>query len=193
MQTMHVLFYSYRFYWSVYGWPYTRSDQELECRVQPNSSCVSSGLACLHNIWNWETNHLELSRLSNEIWTFIPYKPVMPFTSQRQSVQTQIRCHNMSQVVRKPAFCICENKDADQLRGNRKADQRLCFRYIDSTIPLLPKSKFQASSHLMWLPSLICVEPGRKPRRPVFSQRGSYGVSDQSMHCLLLGVSNKSL
>ena len=24
----------------------------------------------------------------------------------------------MSRVVRKPAFCICENKDADQLRGN---------------------------------------------------------------------------
>ena len=41
-------------------------------------------------------------------------------------------------IVRKPAFCICENKDADQLRGNREADQRLCFRYIDSTIPLLP-------------------------------------------------------
>ena len=46
---------------------------------------------------------------------------------------------NMSRIVRKPAFCICENKDADQLRGNCEADQRLCFRYIDSTIPLLPK------------------------------------------------------
>ena len=45
----------------------------------------------------------------------------------------------MSFVVRKPAFCICENKVADQLRGNREADQRLCFRYIDSTIPLAPK------------------------------------------------------
>ena len=45
--------------------------------------------------------------------------------------------HQMSRVVRKPAVCICENKDADQLRGNREADQRLCFRYIDRTIPLL--------------------------------------------------------
>ena len=45
----------------------------------------------------------------------------------------------MCRIVRKPAFCVCENKDADQLRGNREADQRLCFRYIDSTIPLLPK------------------------------------------------------
>ena len=41
--------------------------------------------------------------------------------------------------MRKPVFCICENKDADQLRGNREADRRLCFRYTDSTIPLLPK------------------------------------------------------
>ena len=41
----------------------------------------------------------------------------------------------------KTVFCICKNKDADQLRGNQEADQRLCFRYIDSTIPLLPKSE----------------------------------------------------
>ena len=40
--------------------------------------------------------------------------------------------------MRKPDFCICENKDSDQLRGNREADQRLCFRYTDSIIPLLP-------------------------------------------------------
>ena len=70
-------------------------------------------------------------------------------------------------------FCICKNKDADQLRGNREADQRLCFRYIESTIPLLPIPKFQGSSHLLWLYRSVCVGPGRKPRRPVFSERGS--------------------
>ena len=43
--------------------------------------------------------------------------------------------------MRKPEVCICENKDADQLRGNREADQHLCFRYTDSTIPLLSISK----------------------------------------------------
>ena len=48
---------------------------------------------------------------------------------------------DMSRVVRKPAFCICENKEADQLR---EADQRLCFRYIDSTIPLLSKYKISS-------------------------------------------------
>ena len=38
--------------------------------------------------------------------------------------------------MRKPAFCIWENKGADQLRGNRAAVQHLCFRYIDGTILL---------------------------------------------------------
>ena len=56
----------------------------------------------------------------------------------------------MSLVVRKPAFCICENKDADQLRGNGEADQHLCFRYTDSTIPLLSKSEI----------SSVAVQPG---------------------------------
>ena len=58
--------------------------------------------------------------------------------------------------MRKPAFCICENKVADQLRG-KIADQRLCFRYIhvDSTIPLLPKSEFSSLQ-----PSSVVVLPG---------------------------------
>ena len=51
--------------------------------------------------------------------------------------------------MRKPTICMGENKDADQLRGNREADQRLCFRYTDSTVPplLIPKfSRFWVSS-----------------------------------------------
>ena len=54
-----------------------------------------------------------------------------------------------------PAFCICENKGADQLRGNRKADQRLCFRYTDSTMPLLPKCEISSLE-----PSSVDVQPG---------------------------------
>ena len=44
---------------------------------------------------------------------------------------------NMSCIMRKCAFCICENKGADQLHGNHAADQRLCFHFTDSIIPLL--------------------------------------------------------
>ena len=57
--------------------------------------------------------------------------------------------------MRKPSFCICKNKDADQLHGVREADQRLCFRYIDSTIPLFPKSEISSL-----YPSSVAVQPG---------------------------------
>ena len=52
--------------------------------------------------------------------------------------------YHMSLTMRKPDFGICENKDADQLPGNREADQRLCFRYTDSTIPLLSNSEISS-------------------------------------------------
>ena len=64
-----------------------------------------------------------------------------------------------------------------QRTGNREADQRLCFRYTDTVQSLyFLNPKFQVSSHLQWLYSPVCVGPGRKPRRPVFSQRGSYTI-----------------
>ena len=46
--------------------------------------------------------------------------------------------------MEKTTICKGENKDADQLRGNLEADQRLCFRYSDSTIPLLLKSEISS-------------------------------------------------
>ena len=56
--------------------------------------------------------------------------------------------------MRKPAFCICENKDADQLRGNREANQGLYFRYTDSKISLLPKYEISSLQ-----PSSVAVQP----------------------------------
>ena len=50
----------------------------------------------------------------------------------------------MSLVMRKPAFCICENKDSDQLRGN-----------IDSIILLLSKSEISS-----FQPSSVTAQPG---------------------------------
>ena len=44
----------------------------------------------------------------------------------------------------KPTICIGENKGTDQLRSNCEADQRLAFRYTDSTIPLLLKSEISS-------------------------------------------------
>ena len=61
-----------------------------------------------------------------------------------------------SRPMGKPTICIGENKGADQLRGNREADQRLCFRYSDSTIPLLLKSE-NSSFYI----ALFCACTGR--------------------------------
>ena len=51
------------------------------------------------------------------------------------------RLDYLSLVLRKPAFCICESKDAGQLRGNCEADQHICFCNTDSTIPILQNMK----------------------------------------------------
>ena len=51
---------------------------------------------------------------------------------------------SMSHHMGKPTICIGENKGADQLRSNCEADQRLCFRYSDSTNPLLLKSEISS-------------------------------------------------
>ena len=70
--------------------------------------------------------------------------------SSRQIIQilhkenSLINDFEMSPIVRKPDFCLGENKGADQLRGYREADQRLCFRYLDSTISLLLKSEISS-------------------------------------------------
>ena len=54
------------------------------------------------------------------------------------------RLNYLSRVMRKPTFCICENKDAEELHGNHEADQRLSFRYTDSTIPILYKTEISS-------------------------------------------------
>ena len=61
----------------------------------------------------------------------------------------------MSRRMGKPTICIGENKGADQLRSNCEADQRLCFRYVGSAIPLLLKSEISS-----FLPSSVTVQPG---------------------------------
>ena len=45
------------------------------------------------------------------------------------------------------------------------------IRMVQSLFYLNPK--FQGSDYLQWLYSPVYVGPGRKPRRPVFSERGS--------------------
>ena len=79
----------------------------------------------------------------------------------------------MRRVVRKPAFAYAKTKTQISFAVTAKlisafvfATWLVQFLYFLNTI-------FQASSHLVWLCILVYVGPGRKPRRPVFSQRDS--------------------
>ena len=74
----------------------------------------------------------------------------------------------------KPTICLCENKGADRLCSKCEADQRLCFRCTDNTIPLLSKSKMSSL-----YPSSVTVQPGlcrtwSVPKLLVFLRTGSY-------------------
>ena len=51
---------------------------------------------------------------------------------------------NKSRRMGKPTLSVGENKGTDQLRSNCEADQRHCFRYANSTIPVLSKSNISS-------------------------------------------------
>ena len=65
--------------------------------------------------------------LTSQIITEFHYKVVA--SSMRSysmfKISKNIAPLHMSHIMRKPAFCICQSKGADQLRGNHTADQPL--------------------------------------------------------------------
>ena len=80
--------------------------------------------------------------------------------------------------MRKQDACLCKNKDADQLCGNRTADQRLCFRYTGRTIPLLPKSEISS----LYPPSVaaqpdLCLTWSKIPKTVFFTIRLNCSLS----------------
>ena len=93
------------------------------------------------------------------------------------SIISIISRNNLSRIVRKPDFCLSENKGADQLRGNREADQRLCFRYTDSTISLLLKSEI--SSFLLFselVQAGLCQTWSETPKTCFLASRLIYAI-----------------
>ena len=84
----------------------------------------------------------------------------------------------MTRIMKKPAFCLREKhtEAADQLCGNRTADQILCFRDIDSRIPKL--AKFEISRYAVrFLTDLF-----GNPNDAFFSRRGSNKSGVKGVH-----------
>ena len=82
----------------------------------------------------------------------------------------------VSRVMRKPAFAYAKTKT--QISSAVTALLISAFVFATQIVQFFnyPNMKFQVSSLLLWLYSPVCVGAGRKPRRPVFSQRGTYCV-----------------
>ena len=80
----------------------------------------------------------------------------------------------MSLVMRKPDFCLCKNKVQISFPLTAKLISAFVFtiRTVQSLFFLKPK--FPASSLFPRLYRSVCVGPGQKLQRPVFSRRCSY-------------------
>ena len=81
--------------------------------------------------------------------------------------------YNLNFVERKPAFCICENKGADQLIRTFVFPTYI-VQYLFFLYP-----KFLASSGILLLYSRVCVGPGRTPGRR-FSHGEAHLTGDMS-------------
>ena len=83
----------------------------------------------------------------------------------------------MRRIKRKSEFRLCENKGANQLCSIFTSDQRISSRYTGSTI-----SFYNHTQNFIYLAFVcvyrpVCVGPGRKSQRMVFSRRGSYALN----------------
>ena len=78
-------------------------------------------------------------------------------------VVTKPKERHVSRIMRKPTTCICENKNADQGGLPAKLISAFVFATLIVQYLYFLNLKFQASSHLQQLYSLVCVRPGQNP------------------------------
>ena len=108
----------------------------------------------------------------------------------------------MSRVTRKSVSYICENIDADQLRGIREADQRHCFRFLGSTIPLKTTQQYPpVALHGHWGTSRQpcescdrCIGAVRCYQRPTIIILSYYSCpNDHLKSCIVLTIRSRLL
>ena len=102
-----------------------------------------------------------------EITSFRPACCTTQFVSDcgRNPKDSFLMAH-MSRVKRKPFILHTRNQRC------RSALRYPLTQIVQSFFFINPK--LQASRHILQLYSPVCVRPGQKPRRPVFSQQGLY-------------------
>ena len=121
-----------------------QKQRELSGSVTPYiQSCLSS----MYNNCSLEKGKGMFQRIKDKVYADIYMLKDTMFRTAVEEVTKgldALKVIILEIIMRKPAFRIYESKGTDQLRSNCAADQRLCFHYIDSTIPLL--SKYEISN-----------------------------------------------
>ena len=86
--------------------------------------------------------------------------------------------HQLGHIVRKPDFCQCKNKGTDQLRSTCEDDQRLYFRYTDSTISLLKSEISSFLSFSVAAQAGLCQTWSETPKASFLASRLNYHQTD---------------
>ena len=95
----------------------------------------------------------------------------VPLSRSSYALITPTKRYQLSPGVRKPTICIWENNDCE-------ADH-LVFATLIVQYLFFLNTKFQASSYLQWLFSLVCVRPGHNP---------NCWLSHAGLNCNCLGL-----
>ena len=99
----------------------------------------------------------------------------------------------MSCVMRKLDFAYAKTKAQISFAVTAKLISAFVFATHIVLFLFFLNTKFQASSHTLWLHRPVCVGPGRKHRRPVFSRLATTTTdrkTDSLRSCYLLLVLN---
>ena len=85
--------------------------------------------------------------------------------------------------MRKPAFCICENKTQISFAVTAKLISTFVFATWIVQFLYFLNPKFQASRRLLWLYSPVCVGPGSSFVSSEDSYQPGHPPSLISLHC----------
>ena len=151
-------------------YPLTDTYLTLSSQHYPFNACVNNGAASIN------FNAFDMVRPEFEPMTYRSRSgrsTTWPIGVGFTIVTCLIIHYNWASLWENGLFAYAKTKTQISFAVTAKLISAFVFatRIVQSLYFLNPK--FQTSSLLLWLHSLICVGPGRKPRRPVFSQRGS--------------------
>ena len=125
--------------------PEVTIDRKVVRHVWLEMACKKSGKDCVNGLYNFGGHKSGTIRNFLVSYDYCPYRLSATAFFQYHTFLKHLKKNLMMSAFRiqkgrpmgKPTICIGDNKGADQLRSNCEVDQRLCFRYSDSTVPLL--------------------------------------------------------